>query len=58
MSSKSAPVIEPAQILGLIQSLSQAGNKSVELQRLINGFVSVAALERMRAVFGLGFMQR
>lgn len=33
-------VIEPTQILGLIESLSRIGNKSVELQRAVNEFVS------------------
>lgn len=34
-------VIEPTQILGLIESLSQIGNKSVQLQQVVNEFVRV-----------------
>lgn len=35
-----ATKIDPAQILGLIENLSRIGNKSVELQSVINQFVS------------------
>lgn len=40
----SAAVIEPNQILGLIESFSHIGNKSVQLQRTVNEFVSEPGL--------------
>lgn len=34
-------VVDPVEILELIESLSQIGNDSMKLQRVVNQFVSV-----------------